>query len=70
MPDSAFNTIVSGSTAGLITFLLCALLGVLKGWWVPGYIFRSLEAKLARYEDFAFKAVGLLERNTAKDGTP
>ncbi len=70
MGQDVFATIVGGGTAGLITFLLAALMGVLKGWWVPGYIFRALEAKLARYEDFAFKAVGLLERNTAKDGTP
>ncbi len=67
MGQDVFATIVGGGTAGLITFLLAALLGVMKGWWTPGYLYRALEVKLARYEEMAYKAMTLAER-ASKDG--
>jgi len=69
MQDSLLQTVVAGGTTGLIAFLLLALLGVLKKWWVPYYLYAALEVKLARFEDMAFRAVALAERTT-KDGTP
>ncbi len=70
MQETLTTTIIGGGTAGLITFLLCALVAVLKGWWVPGYLYRAQETKLSRYEEIAYKAVAVAERTTGKEGTP
>lgn len=67
MESSLIGTIIGGGTAGLVAFLLLALLGVLTKKWVPYYLYAAVEVKLARYEDLAFKAVTLAER-ASKDG--
>ena len=66
MTGDAVWTIAQGGTAGLIAALLFALVGAARGWWVPGYLYRAVESKLARYEELAFKAMELAERATGK----
>jgi len=67
MQEQLFTTILTGGTTGLIAALLLVIVLLLRGYIVPGYIFKALETKLSRYEDLAFKAMSLVER-ASKDG--
>jgi len=65
--DQLFTSLLTGSTTGVIAGLLLVILGLVTGRLVPGYLYKSLEAKLARYEEMAYKALTLAER-ASKDG--
>lgn len=67
MQEQLFTTILTGGTTGLIAALLLVIVLLLRGYIVPGYIYKSVEGKLTRYEELAFKAMALAER-ASKDG--
>lgn len=67
MQEQLFTTLLTGSTSGIIAGLLLVILGFVTGKIVPGQTHKALEAKLARYEELAFKAMVLAER-ASKDG--
>lgn len=67
MQETLFTNLLTGGTTGIVAGLLLVILGLVTGRLVPGYLYKSLEAKLSRYEDLAFKAMTLAER-ASKDG--
>ncbi len=67
MQEQLFTTILSGGSAGIVAGLLLVILGFVSGRIIPGYQYKALEAKLARYEELAFKSITLAER-ASKDG--
>lgn len=67
MQEQLFTTILSGGSAGIVAALLLVILLLVRGDLVPGRMYKALEAKLARYEELAYKAMTALER-ASKDG--
>ena len=67
MQEQLLATILTGGTTGLIAALLLVIVLLLRGYIVPGYIYKAVETKLTRYEEIAFKAMSIAER-ASKDG--
>jgi len=67
MQEQLFTSLLTGGTTGIVAGLLLVIIGFITGRLVPGYLYKSLETKLARYEDLAYKAMALAER-ASKDG--
>jgi len=67
MQETLFTNLLTGGTTGIVAGLLLVIIGFVTGKIVPGHMYKSLEAKLARYEELAFKAMTLAER-ASKDG--
>lgn len=67
MPDELIPQILTGG-AGVVATLLGVLLMLVREQLVVGSIYKRTEAKLARFEDMAVRALELAERATKKDG--
>ncbi len=66
MQEQLFTSILTGGTAGVIATLMTAIIMILKGWIVPGYIYQEAKARLTRYDEAAFKLMTFADR--LKDG--
>ncbi len=60
------DTLLKGGTPGLILVLVLIVYALARGILVPGYAYREIATKLARYEDLAYKAVTSMERVTER----
>lgn len=67
MQEQLFTQILGGGAGALTAALLLVIVLLVTGKLVPGYQYKALEAKLARYEELAFKSITLAER-ASKDG--
>lgn len=67
MEGQLLSNILAGGTAGIVSLLLGAILAILRGWLVPGYIYQDAVKRLARYDDATFRLLNLTER-LSKDG--
>jgi len=65
--ETLFTNLLTGGATGIISGLLLVILGFMTEKIVPGPTHKALLAKLARYEDVAYKAMTALER-ASKDG--
>lgn len=68
MQEQLITNIIAGGTTGLVSFLLTTVVAVIRGWWVPGYLYREQGEELARYRDLAFRSISISERLAGKDG--
>lgn len=43
--------------AGAAFLLIVALIGVQRGWWVPGYIYKAKERDCEKWETIAMRSI-------------
>jgi hypothetical protein len=65
---SLVGQILAGGATGVIATLLLVLFLIIRESLVVGTIAKRTEARAARYEEMAIKALQLAERATAKSG--
>lgn len=47
---------------GLAIGLIWALVGVLRGWWVPGKLYKNMEADRDEWKEIALKGIAVGEK--------
>jgi len=66
--ENLIAQILTGGTAGIVAALLLVIVLLLKGVLVPGYVYTVAMTKLTRYEEMAFKAMTVAERESSRGG--
>lgn len=69
MTEDLVGRILAGGSVGVIATLLLVIYLLITERLVVGTVYRRTEAKLARFEELAYKAMALAERATGKDGS-
>lgn len=59
MDLAGLQTLANSLGAGASFLLVLALVGVVRGWWVPGYQYRDLKREVAEWKHLALRSTDI-----------